>query len=85
MPRTEVFDWAIHTYGSRLAITTSFQCEGMVVVDMAARLSSRDIRVLTLDTGPPAGRDLRDDRDGAGALRHARWKASLPTPPKWRR
>jgi phosphoadenosine phosphosulfate reductase len=41
---------AIHTYGRRLAITTSFQSEGMVVVDMAARISS-DVRVITLDTG----------------------------------
>jgi len=46
----EVIDWAIRTYGRKLAFTTSFQSEGMVVIDMAARRSS-DIRVLTLDTG----------------------------------
>jgi phosphoadenosine phosphosulfate reductase len=33
-----------------LAITTSFQREGMVIVDMAAKISS-DVRVVTLDTG----------------------------------
>lgn len=41
---------AINTYGRRMAITTSFQSEGMVVVDMAARISP-DVRVITLDTG----------------------------------
>jgi phosphoadenylyl-sulfate reductase (thioredoxin) len=41
---------AIRRYGSRLAITTSFQSEGMVVVDMAASIAP-DIRVITLDTG----------------------------------
>lgn len=41
---------AIQRYGSRLAISTSFQKEGMILVDMAARLT-QDIRVITLDTG----------------------------------
>jgi phosphoadenylyl-sulfate reductase (thioredoxin) len=40
---------AIRTWGRRLAITTSFQSEGMVVVDMAARISP-EVRVITLDT-----------------------------------
>jgi phosphoadenosine phosphosulfate reductase len=45
---------AIRTFGQRLAITTSFQSEGMVVIDMAARISPA-VRVITLDTGrlPP--------------------------------
>jgi phosphoadenosine phosphosulfate reductase len=46
----EVVEWAIQTFGRRLAFTTSFQSEGMVVIDMAARRSPA-IRVLTLDTG----------------------------------
>jgi thioredoxin-dependent adenylylsulfate APS reductase len=46
----EVLEWAIRRYGSRLAISTSFQAGGMVIVDMASRISS-DIRVFTLDTG----------------------------------
>jgi len=37
-------------YGAAFAIVTSFQSEGMVLVDMAARIS-REIRVLTIDTG----------------------------------
>jgi phosphoadenosine phosphosulfate reductase len=49
-PAADVVAWAIERYGDRLAISTSFQKEGMVLVDMAARLT-KDIRVLTLDTG----------------------------------
>jgi phosphoadenosine phosphosulfate reductase len=46
----EILRWAIRSFGSRLAITTSFQREGMVIVDMAAKITP-DVRVLTLDTG----------------------------------
>ncbi len=42
--------WASETYADRFAISTSFQAEGMVLIDMAARLSGR-LRVITLDTG----------------------------------
>lgn len=46
----ELVEWALRTYGRRFAISTSFQAEGMVLVDMAARMDS-GVRVLTLDTG----------------------------------
>jgi phosphoadenosine phosphosulfate reductase len=46
----EVVAWAVERFGRGLALSTSFQKEGMVVLDMAARLDPR-IRVLTLDTG----------------------------------
>ena len=46
----EIVAWAVDTYGDRLAVVTSFQYEGMVIVDMAAR-KSKDVRVITLDTG----------------------------------
>lgn len=49
-PAQELVNWAVDTYGDRLAVVTSFQYEGMVIVDMAARRSS-DVRVVTLDTG----------------------------------
>jgi thioredoxin-dependent adenylylsulfate APS reductase len=51
--------WAIDTFGDRLAVVTSFQYEGMVIVDMAAR-RSKDVRVVTLDTGrlPPETYDM---------------------------
>ena len=44
--------WAITTYGREFAIATSFQKEGMVIVDLAARaVSGGACRVFTLDTG----------------------------------
>jgi phosphoadenosine phosphosulfate reductase len=46
----ELVEWALRTYGRRFAISTSFQAEGMVLVDMAARRDST-VRVFTLDTG----------------------------------
>jgi phosphoadenosine phosphosulfate reductase len=41
---------AIAQYGPAFAVVTSFQMEGMVLVDMAARISPA-VRVLTIDTG----------------------------------
>lgn len=46
----QIVSWAIETYKDRLAVVTSFQYEGMVIVDLAARMS-KDVRVITLDTG----------------------------------
>ena len=46
----QIVSWAIETYKDHLAVVTSFQYEGMVIVDMAARMS-KDVRVITLDTG----------------------------------
>jgi phosphoadenosine phosphosulfate reductase len=47
---SEVLSWAIDTFGESFAIATSFQREGMVIVDLASRISS-SVRVFTLDTG----------------------------------
>jgi adenylyl-sulfate kinase len=46
----EILSWAIDAFGDSFAIATSFQKEGMVIVDMASRISS-SVRVFTLDTG----------------------------------
>ncbi|HYP14809.1 MAG TPA: phosphoadenylyl-sulfate reductase [Bryobacteraceae bacterium] len=46
----DVLRWAIETFGDRFAVSTSFQREGMVILDIAARMSSW-VRVFTLDTG----------------------------------
>ena len=46
----EVLSWALPTFGNSLAISTSFQKEGMVVIDMAARIDPK-VRVFTIDTG----------------------------------
>lgn len=46
----DVLRWGLDEFGSRFAVVTSFQREGMVLVDMASRLGA-PVRVLTLDTG----------------------------------
>lgn len=50
---------ALTRFGRRFAVVTSFQMEGMVLVDLAARIS-REVRVLTIDTGrlPQATLDM---------------------------
>ncbi len=45
----EILSWAIETYGGRFAIATSFQKEGMAIIDLAAKIDPR-VRVFTLDT-----------------------------------
>src|SRR6185437_15179939 len=47
----EVIAWALDTFDrDRLAICTSFQSDGMAILDMAWRLRP-DVRVFTVDTG----------------------------------
>jgi thioredoxin-dependent adenylylsulfate APS reductase len=46
----DVLRWAIDEYHPKLAIVTSFQIEGMVLIDLASKIH-RDIRVFTIDTG----------------------------------
>jgi phosphoadenosine phosphosulfate reductase len=46
---SNILAWAIESYGASFAIATSFQKEGMVILDMAARIAP-DVRVFTLDT-----------------------------------
>jgi phosphoadenosine phosphosulfate reductase len=50
----DVIDWALETFGDRLAIVTSFQADGLAILDMAYEVKP-DIRVITVDTGrlPP--------------------------------
>jgi phosphoadenosine phosphosulfate reductase len=48
----ELVSWALSTYGKEFAIATSFQKEGMVIVDLAWRAAGpAGCRVFTLDTG----------------------------------
>ncbi len=49
-PAAEVLSWCIGTYGKAFAIATSFQKEGMVIIDLATRIDPQ-VRVFTLDTG----------------------------------
>jgi thioredoxin-dependent adenylylsulfate APS reductase len=50
----EVLEYAMERWGDRLAVCTSFQAEGMVLLDMAWRIDP-GVRVFTVDTGrlPP--------------------------------
>jgi phosphoadenosine phosphosulfate reductase len=47
----ELISWALSTHGSDFAIATSFQKEGMVLIDLAHRAAGANCRVFTLDTG----------------------------------
>jgi phosphoadenosine phosphosulfate reductase len=61
----QILRWAIETNGREFAISTSYQEECMVLVDMAARISP-DVRMITLDTGrlPQETYDLIEDVRG---------------------
>ena len=50
MSSDEIIEWAVETFGSKLALVTSFQVDGMVILDKAHRIDP-NIRVLTVDTG----------------------------------
>src|SRR5436309_5109593 len=58
----EVIEWALNTFAQeRVAICTSFQTDGMAILDMAWRIRP-DVRVFTVDTGrlPQETYDLID-------------------------
>jgi phosphoadenosine phosphosulfate reductase len=57
----DLLRWAIARFGPRLALATSFQADGMVLLDMAWRIDP-GIRVITIDTGrlPQETYDLID-------------------------
>src|ERR671933_2434304 len=58
----EVIAWALDTFArERVAICTSFQTDGMAILDMAWRIRP-DVRVFTVDTGrlPHETHDLMD-------------------------
>ena len=50
LPADRLLAWAIERFGRRFAVVTSFQAEGMVVLDLARQVDP-EVRVLTLDTG----------------------------------
>ena len=57
----DVIAEAVEAFGDRVALCTSFQAEGMVILDIASRLPARP-RVFTIDTGrlPQETHDLID-------------------------
>ncbi|MCK4738461.1 MAG: phosphoadenylyl-sulfate reductase [Deltaproteobacteria bacterium] len=50
MDAEALIDWALTNYGDRVAIGTSFQLSGSVIIDMAAK-HHKEFRVFTVDTG----------------------------------
>jgi phosphoadenosine phosphosulfate reductase len=50
LPASDLLAWVLATHGDRFAVSTSFQKEGMVIVDLAWRIDPK-VRVFTLDTG----------------------------------
>ena len=50
----ELLEWAFDRFGDRLGLVTSFQREGMVLLDIAHRINP-DVRVITVDTGRMPG------------------------------
>lgn len=50
VPARELLAWATRRWGSRVAVGTAFQAEGMVLLDMAWRIEP-SVRVFTIDTG----------------------------------
>ena len=46
----ELIEWADEKFGSKLAIITSFQAEGMVLIDMAVKINP-SVKIITVDTG----------------------------------
>ncbi|MFN3326059.1 MAG: phosphoadenylyl-sulfate reductase [Bryobacteraceae bacterium] len=49
-PAADLLRWAVATYGRNFAISTSFQAEGMILIDITAKIGL-PFRVITLDTG----------------------------------
>src|SRR5277367_1561114 len=50
IPARDVVEWSIREYARDLAVCTSFQKTGAVILDMAVRVDP-SVRVFTLDTG----------------------------------
>ena len=46
----QVLAWTADNFGDRVALVTSFQVDGMVILDVARQLGL-DLRVMTIDTG----------------------------------
>ncbi len=46
----DILAWAFDRFGHKLAIVTSFQQSGMVIIDIATKINP-DVRIITIDTG----------------------------------
>jgi phosphoadenosine phosphosulfate reductase len=61
----EVIAWTLERWGRRAALCTSFQAEGMAILDMAWRIDPK-VRLFTVDTGrlPQETHDLMEEVRG---------------------
>ena len=49
---TKILEWSLSTFGEKVSMASSFQCEESVLIDMLYRIKgSGDFRIFTLDTG----------------------------------
>src|SRR3712207_4369457 len=47
----EVLRWSLDTFGTKIALASSFGAEDVVIIDMMANIDKDRARVFTLDTG----------------------------------
>ena len=47
----DVLRWGLEEFGDGLAICTSFQATGSVIIDMVSKLVGNAVRVFSIDTG----------------------------------
>jgi phosphoadenosine phosphosulfate reductase len=47
----QVLAWALDTFGTKVALSSSFGAEDVAIIDMMARIAGSKARVFTLDTG----------------------------------
>ena len=47
----EVLEWAFDTFGTKIALASSFGAEDVVIIDMMANIDKNKTKVFTLDTG----------------------------------
>ncbi len=73
----DVILWALETFGSRAAIVTALQAEGMVVLDIAYRIMP-DVQVVTVDTGRLPKESLDFLQEVRGRYPLARFKVVQP-------
>jgi phosphoadenosine phosphosulfate reductase len=75
----DVIAWALEELGDRVAIVTALQVDGMVVLDMAARIRP-DVRVVTVDTGRLPEQTLRFVETVRAHYPQTTWEVLAPDP-----
>lgn len=74
----DVIEWALDELGDRIAVVTALQADGMVVLDMAARIRP-DVRVVTVDTGRLPAETVAFIERVREHYPHTRWEVLHPS------